>query len=145
MRLSTILLPVTFLSTLTLTLALPLNPDTSPIPSSALLHLIPHQSCLDTCGSVCYYSNTVAAAQSRGYSLFSSGDDINSYPHIYNNWEGLDFPISGPYYEYPILRTFRVYTGGDPGPDRVIFNSRNQYAGLITHQGASGNAFEDCV
>lgn len=129
-----------YLAFLATSLALPLNTSLSPDPL-----LLPRQACLDTCGTICYYSRTVSAAQSKGYSLYSSGSDISSYPHVYNNLEGFDFPVTGPYYEFPILRTFEVYTGGSPGPDRVIFNDYDEYAGLITHQGASGNEFEECT
>lgn len=33
---------------------------------------------------------------------------------------------------------------GSPGADRVVFNTNCQYAGSITHTGASGNAFVGC-
>ncbi|EME84542.1 uncharacterized protein MYCFIDRAFT_187513 [Pseudocercospora fijiensis CIRAD86] len=55
----------------------------------------------------------------------------------YNNYEGFDFPVSGPYQEFPILP-------GSPGPDRVVFDTGGQYAGAITHTGASGNNFVGC-
>lgn len=35
---------------------------------------------------------------------------------------GFDFPVNGPYQEFPI-RTSGVYTGGSPGADRVVFVS----------------------
>lgn len=33
---------------------------------------------------------------------------------------------------------------GSPGADRVVFNSNGEYAGAITHTGASGNDFVGC-
>jgi hypothetical protein len=68
--------------------------------------------------------------------------------------------VTGPYQEFP-LKTSGTYTGGrididfalefvltsvigTPGADRVIFNTRGQRAGEITHTGASGNAFVAC-
>jgi hypothetical protein len=63
--------------------------------------------------------------------------------HQYNNYEGFNFPVSGPYEEFPILEN-GVYTGGSPGADRVVFNTNGEYAGAITHTGASGNNFVGC-
>ena len=40
---------------------------------------------------------------------------------MYNNYEGFDFPVSGPYQEYPVLSDTQAYDGGSPGADRVIF------------------------
>jgi len=62
----------------------------------------------------------------------------------YNDYEGFSFPVSGPYWEFPILNSHKVYSGGRPGADRVIFNDNGDLAGLITHQGASGNDFLQC-
>lgn len=42
------------------------------------------------------------------------------------------------------IRTSGVYTGGSPGADRVVFNTNGEYAGAITHTGASGNDFVGC-
>lgn len=68
----------------------------------------------------------------------------NNYPHTFNNREGFSFGASGPYQEFPVLNTFKVYTGGSPGADRVVFNTKGQLAGAITHTGASGNNFVAC-
>lgn len=50
--------------------------------------------------------------------------------------EGFSFPVSGPYQEFPILRSFNdnPYTGGSPGADRVVFNTNCQLAGVITRK-----------
>lgn len=37
-----------------------------------------------------------------------------------------------------------IMLGGSPGADRVVFNTNGQYAGAITHTGASGNNFVGC-
>lgn len=103
------------------------------------------RACAYTCGTVCYTSSAVSAAQSAGYKLYSAGDDVNNYPHKYNNYEGFDFPVSGTYQEFPILSSGSVYSGGSPGADRVVFNTNNKLAGLITHTGASGNNFVACT
>ncbi|KAE8153576.1 amino acid permease-domain-containing protein [Aspergillus avenaceus] len=112
----------------------------------ALPSLTPRADCAYTCGSNCYTSSAVSAAQSAGYELHSSGETVgsNSYPHKYNNYEGFDFPVSGTYYEWPILSSGSIYDGGSPGADRVVFNKNNKLAGLITHTGASGNNFVAC-
>ncbi|ROT36455.1 hypothetical protein SODALDRAFT_380768 [Sodiomyces alkalinus F11] len=55
-----------------------------------------------------------------------------------------DFPGSGPWTLFP-MRTSGLYTGGSPGPDRVIIQDGDcSIAGQITHTGASGNAFVGC-
>ena len=66
------------------------------------------------------------------------------YPHQYNDYEGFSFPTAAPWYEFPILSSYTVYTGGSPGPDRVIFDSHGNFDSLITHTGASGNNFVAC-
>ncbi|OAP59298.1 hypothetical protein AYL99_06596 [Fonsecaea erecta] len=104
------------------------------------------QSCVETCGDVCYWQSDIDAAVSKGYSLYQDGQTEGSddYPHQYNDYEGFDFSVDGPYYEFPILDDFKVYDGGSPGPDRVIFNADGDYAGVITHTGASGDDFVAC-
>jgi hypothetical protein len=98
--------------------------------------------------------------QSDAVAITDHAQGSSSYPHTYNNYEGFDFPVSGPYQEFvsrprhvnmrpaddmqPIMSDFDEYDGGSPGPDRVIFNTRCELAGVITHTGASGNNFVDC-
>ncbi|OCT47033.1 Guanyl-specific ribonuclease Ms [Cladophialophora carrionii] len=105
------------------------------------------QSCVETCANVCYWQSDIDAAVSRGFELLESGQTLGSgdYPHQYNNFEGFDFPVSGPWYEFPILSSFQVYSGGSPGADRVIFNGNGAYAAVITHNGASGDDFVACA
>ncbi|RAH65634.1 ribonuclease-domain-containing protein [Aspergillus aculeatinus CBS 121060] len=129
----TILLPL--LLTTSLVLAAP-----APAPEPKA-----EESCAYTCGSTCYWASDVSAAQAKGWSLHESGDTIDDYPHVYRDDEGFAFGVSGTYYEYPILSSFKVYTGGSPGADRVIFNSNDQLAGVITHTGASSyDGFVEC-
>lgn len=103
-------------------------------------------TCAYTCGTVCYYQSDVDAAVQQGYGYYESGQQVgsNDYPHTENNYEGINFYVSGPYEEFPILKTYQVYTGGSPGPDRVVFNTQGQLAGVVTHTGASGNDFVPC-
>ncbi|KJR89908.1 ribonuclease T1 [Sporothrix schenckii 1099-18] len=103
-------------------------------------------SCVYTCGSVCYWQEDIDAALAKGYSLYQSGKTLGSdkYPHQYNDYEGFSFPTSAPWYEFPILSSFQVYSGGSPGADRVIFDSNGNFDSLITHTGASGDNFVAC-
>ncbi|CAZ85453.1 unnamed protein product [Tuber melanosporum] len=65
----------------------------------------------------------VSNAANAALSHLNAGTQVgsNDYPHQYNNREGFIFN-SGcwpPYYAFPIFRD-HVYTGGSPGPDRVV-------------------------
>nr|P16412.2 RecName: Full=Extracellular guanyl-specific ribonuclease Fl2; Short=RNase Fl2 [Fusarium lateritium] len=98
-----------------------------------------------TCSSKPYSAQQVRAAANAACQYYQSNDTAGSttYPHTYHNYEGFDFAVNGPYQEYPI-RTSGVYSGGSPGADRVIINTQCQFAGAITHTGASGNQFVGC-
>jgi len=60
-----------------------------------------------------YSASKVSAAVSQGCNYFQSNQQVgsNDYPHRYNNYEGFDFRVAGPYQEFPI-KTSGVYTGG---------------------------------
>ncbi|XXH04817.1 hypothetical protein Hte_011239 [Hypoxylon texense] len=109
--------------------------------------VVPREDCVATCGSVCYWQSDIDAAVKKGYSLYQSGQTLGSddYPHQYNDYEGFDFPDPAPWYEFPILSSFDVYSGGSPGADRVVFNNAGSYQAAITHTGASGNDFVACT
>ena len=57
-----------------------------------------------TCGSTSYTAAQVRSAVSAGYGDYQAGRTYgsNSYPHKYNNYEGFDFPVAGPYEEFPV-------------------------------------------
>jgi len=95
---------------------------------------------------VCYLQNGIDAAVQQGYSLYQNGQTEGSdqYPHEYRDDEDFSFSVSGPYYEFPILKTSKVYNGGSPGADRVVFNGDGDLAGLISRVGSSGNGFNEC-
>lgn len=96
-----------------ISLALPTNVvDTSPIEKS-----LDARACLTTCGSTCYTAAQVTAARNSGANYVKQGGTAGSstYPHVYNNYEGFDFLVSGPYYEFPI-KSSGVYTGGKSFP-----------------------------
>ncbi|KAF2770670.1 hypothetical protein EJ03DRAFT_326293 [Teratosphaeria nubilosa] len=98
-----------------------------------------------TCGNNYYTTDQVNDALNQGYNYYQEGEQVGNddYPHTYNNYEGFGFPVSGHYQEFPIEES-GVYTGGSPGADRVVFNTDGEYAGAITHTGASGNDFVGC-
>ncbi|TWU75716.1 hypothetical protein ED733_007624 [Metarhizium rileyi] len=99
-----------------------------------------------SCGSVQYSAGAVRAAADAACEYVQNGGHAGSstYPHRYNNYEGFDFPVGGPYNEFPILKSGKIYSGGSPGPDRVVISNSCALAGAITHTGASGNNFVGC-
>ncbi|BFZ58795.1 hypothetical protein PYCC9005_005860 [Savitreella phatthalungensis] len=117
-----------------------------PTAEHGLVALEKRASCVDYCGNTCYWQNDIDAAVNKGYSDYVNGvqEGSGKYPHQYYDNEGFTFAVDGPYYEFPILSSYKVYNGGSPGPDRVVFNDNGDLAGLITHTGASGNNFKQC-
>ncbi|KAI1752443.1 guanine specific ribonuclease N1 [Xylaria castorea] len=107
---------------------------------------VQRQSCATTCGTVCYTQSEIDQAVNQGYGYYQDDETVgnDNYPHQYNNYEGFDFPDQGPWYEFPILSSGRVYTGGSPGADRVVFDNNGDFQDAITHTGASGNDFVGC-
>ncbi|CAE6355202.1 unnamed protein product [Rhizoctonia solani] len=105
------------------------------------------------CGNNAFTATKVNEAASAAASRVAQGSQgqvgRNKYPHKFNNREGFKFlpGCSAPFYEFPILQS-KVYTGENPGPDRVVIGSVNgadaAYCGLITHTGAGGNNFVQC-
>ncbi|KAH0527278.1 hypothetical protein TsFJ059_002298 [Trichoderma semiorbis] len=101
-----------------------------------------------TCGKVFYSASAVSAASNSACNYVRAGSTAggSTYPHVYNNYEGFRFKgLSKPFYEFPILSSGKAYTGGSPGADRVVINGQCSIAGIITHTGASGNAFVACA
>ncbi|KAK7518467.1 guanyl-specific ribonuclease F1 [Phyllosticta citricarpa] len=123
-------------------LAFPLTALANPVPAE---HQLVSRQSSTTCGSTSYSASQQSDAVSAGCSYYEAGNTVgsNDYPHTYNNYEGFDFVVSGPYQEWPLL-TSGTYSGGSPGADRVVFNSNCEWAGTITHTGASGNNFVGC-
>lgn len=111
-------------------LLLLLTPVALALPTSVVTEAeaeIETRQCFVTCGSTCYSSSQVSAARSKGYSYYQSNSQAgsSSYPHTYNNYEGFDFLVSGPYQEFP-LRTSGAYTGG-----KLMASSRGWWIVLI--------------
>lgn len=115
-------------------------------PSLALPQDVEARACDYTCGRRCYSSDDANAAKEAGYRYHQEHETVGSghYPHVYNNYEDIDFPVEPTYYEFPILTSHKTYSGGSPGADRVVFNDNNELAGLLTHSGSSGNGFSAC-
>jgi hypothetical protein len=61
-----------------------------------------------TCGSTSY----TAAAAACNYVKAGTTAGSSTYPHQYNNYEGFNFAVAGPWQEFPILKS-GVYTGGE--------------------------------
>ncbi|KAG6048316.1 hypothetical protein E4U17_007183 [Claviceps sp. LM77 group G4] len=101
-----------------------------------------------SCGAAQYSSDAIARAANASCSRVKKGTAIgaNSYPHVYRNSEKIDLKgLRGPFYEWPILSNGRIYDGGNPGPDRVIITKDCTPAGVLSHQGATNNAFRECA
>lgn len=71
-------------------------------------------------------SANIDAAAEQALDHLNAGTQVgsNNYPHQFNNREGFVFNpgCRAPYYEFPVVEN-GVYTGGDPGCDRVIVGS----------------------
>ncbi|KAJ7862146.1 guanyl-specific ribonuclease C2 [Mycena olivaceomarginata] len=97
------------------------------LPSLALATPITGPSGPVTCGTTVYSAAQLSSAATRGYSRFTS--PIDSFPHPFNNGEGLPVAPScsgSRLFEYPLIAG-RAYSGGDPGPDRVVFSATGSY------------------
>jgi hypothetical protein len=68
-----------------------------------------------SCGTDKYTTTQITAAQNAACGHIQSGDTAGSstYPHTYRDDEGFTFAgVAGPYFEFPILTSGKVYTGG---------------------------------
>lgn len=67
-----------------------------------------------TCGQNTYSQQQIEEATAEGCRLYEEGTQVGSrkYPHNFNNREGLVFASSGPYQEFPIIKS-GVYTGSE--------------------------------
>lgn len=71
-------------------------------------------------------SANIDAAAERALDYLNAGTQVgsNDYPHQFNNREGFTFNSGcrAPYYEFPVVKG-GLYSGGDPGCDRVIIGT----------------------
>ncbi|KAG9125326.1 hypothetical protein FRC07_008087 [Ceratobasidium sp. 392] len=96
-----------------------------------------------SCNEISFTADQIAAAASEAVDHIARGTDVgnNNYPHVFNNRERLTFNegCKSPFFEFPLF-TSKVYTGGSPGPDRVVVGSVNgtdaAFCGVMTHTGA---------
>ncbi|CAE6502595.1 unnamed protein product [Rhizoctonia solani] len=156
----------TLLALSALALAIP-----TPTKSSTLFNRTVSGAAGANCGKNTFTATEVEAAAAAAASHAAAGSQIgkNKYPHRFNNREGMltmpkytaSYPITvflilgfefqsncnPPFLEFPIFNS-KVYTGGSPGPDRVVIGnlsgSDSAVCGVITHTGASGNGFLQC-
>lgn len=120
-----------------------------------------------TCGTDKYTAAQITAAKNAACNYVRQGATAGSskYPESYQDREGFTFSgVDGPYYEFPILNSGKVYTGGEffirtwtiyartdfavgsPGADRIVINDQCTLAGEITHTGSSvTNGFVGCT
>jgi hypothetical protein len=100
-----------------------------PVSEASVDATLEARACDVKCGSTCYTNAQVSTARTAGYKYYSQGSEAGSstYPHTYNNYEGFDFPVNGPYQEFP-LKTSGAYTGG-----KMIDNLLVKEIGLITN------------
>ncbi|KAI0720022.1 ribonuclease T1 [Cerioporus squamosus] len=107
--------------------------------STAAAGVVRRQSGGCVCGGKSYTSEDIEDAIEE-----AEDGGASNYPHQYHDYEGFDFPsCSGEFFEYPLEHN-RVYTGGSPGADRVIYDSNGDFCACLTHTGASGNDFLEC-
>ncbi|KAF8874256.1 ribonuclease T1 [Gymnopilus junonius] len=73
-----------------------------------------------------------------------NGGGGGDYPHQYKDFEKFPFlTCSDEFFEYPLERN-RVYKGGKPGADRVIYDTSGDLCACLTHSGAKGDDFLEC-
>ncbi|KAK2609084.1 hypothetical protein QQS21_002311 [Conoideocrella luteorostrata] len=114
---------------------------------ASLVAVVTAASNTATCGNTVYKSDALDKAADASCSMVKKGTSVgtNRYPHQYKNLEKFKLSgLTGPFYEFPILSNGQVYSGGSPGADRIITTQDCKQAGVLTHQGASGNAFREC-
>jgi hypothetical protein len=68
-----------------------------------------------SCGKDKYTAAEITAAKNAACKYVQSGTEAGSstYPHTYRDDEKFTFAgVTGPYYEFPILTSGKVYSGG---------------------------------
>ncbi|KAF4590523.1 hypothetical protein EYR38_009824 [Pleurotus pulmonarius] len=92
-----------------------------------------------------YIAPVVQKAMDRGIELGKKKQSAgaNDYPHPYNNHEGLTFPsCKTGLMEFPLLN--KGGASRAPEADRVVYNSKGDFCGCMTHTGVPGNGFQIC-
>jgi hypothetical protein len=86
-----------------ITTLLPLLIFSTPVPQSVY------------CGSDNYSPQAISEASNAACNYLNSGTIAgrSTYPHQYKDYEGFTFGyVSGPYFEFPILPSGDIYSGG---------------------------------
>ena len=65
------------------------------------------------CKATPFNKQQIRKAVNKGVQLRNQGKQVgkNKYPHRFNNREGFEFPVEGPYQEFPILQDGEIYDG----------------------------------
>ena len=65
------------------------------------------------CQATPFSKQQIQKAVQKGAQLHKQGKQVgkNKYPHRFNNREGFDFDVEGPYLEFPILKSDEVFDG----------------------------------
>ncbi|KAN0077377.1 Ribonuclease/ribotoxin [Elaphomyces granulatus] len=131
-----------------------------------LAQIIPYAyyDCLDNgrLTGISYAARDILAAIQEGIRRHQNGQGARwgnrEYPHGYNYWPGnwalrdqfvleMDPRVAwrtNTMIEYPLVQG-GVYRGGNPGPDRVIFDGVTRaFIGVLTHRGPGRNNFYPC-
>jgi len=82
------------------------------LPADASAHHLEARANGATCGTVSYSASAITAASDRACKYYKDKTPANDYPHTFNNREGFVFATSGPYIEFPIMKTGVLYSGG---------------------------------
>jgi hypothetical protein len=98
-----------------------------------------------TCGGNSYSAADTQAAINQGRSGGTFGK--NKYAHTFNALDAdIHFTKCTPPFlvEFPLVAG-GVYSGGNPGADRVVYDLSGDFCGCMTHTGAKGkNGFVHC-
>jgi len=123
--------------------ATPTGPQTIPTTTTqAPEEPVPY---LTHCGPMSYVEDDVRNALTVGCQMMKKSNQKGGYPKDFQNDGSFNFgDVLGPYWEFPVI-PFANYIGGNPGPDRVIFNAGCHLAGIITQNGDRSPNFSGCT
>lgn len=102
---------------------------------------------LTVCGGMKYVEDDVSNALITGCYYKNKTQTVNKseYPKPFDNSRGrFNFgDVLGPFWEFPLISS-AAYIGGNPGPDRVIFNQACFLAGEVTETNAGPRGLTEC-
>lgn len=127
--------------------------------SKRTVYNLPPSDQFVTCPKYLYSRPQVEKAIQRGIILTPVNEpQPGGYPHIFGNNKKLKFDDKckgKKLWEFPLLHGDKIYGGGDPGADRVVFyihtdnpdtkpTKDGTYCGVMTHDGAPPREFNLC-